>query len=1220
MENEETQSYILSARPVAITDLVPSENNLDTLSVSITPSADTILAPTPDVCYPVAPEQSSLTTLLRSDYTQTRTVLPPAALNRVANVIPTTPLISITRQTAPSMMTTFPDVAVYGKRYKPVAKKVKPIIGALPNEFRIIRNITGDPLRDLPTLLPMPPDFEPTGRYTRERMEALEKVHSEFLWPEELKLMHHFMMLHEQAFAWDDSERGSFKPEFFPPVEIPVVAHQPWVQKNIPIPPGIYDEVCKMIRTKIDAGVYEPSNSSYRSRWFCVSKKDGRLRIVHSLEPLNAVTIQHSGVTPIPEHLAENFACRACGAMLDLYVGYDERLLSENSRDLTTFQTPYGAMRLVTLPMGWTNSVPIFHDDVTRILQAEIPDFTIPYIDDVPVKGPASRYQNEDGSYETIPGNPKIRRFVWEHFLNLNRVVQRMKYCGGTFSGTKLILCAAEFKVIGHVCTYEGRVADQSRIAVIKNWGPCKTLTEVRAFLGTIGVCRVFIRNFAHRAFALTHLTKKDVLFSFGQEQIAAQEDLKQALIDSPALRPINYKSAAPVILAVDTSYLAVGAHLCQCDEVNPRVRYYNRFESIVLNDREARFSQAKLEIYGLYRALRKLRLYLLGVRNFVIEVDARYIKGMLQNPDIAPSASINRWILGILTFHFKLVHVPGTQHGPDGLSRRPPQPDDDDVDADAEERDFDDWIDNLYGFMHIINESPLFPQQLFQRRRISTFSNTIASTYANDFNQPTQELDYATIPRSDGAKREDSRLQLVIQFHDDLTRPPGMTDAEYERFTRYSMRFFVCETKLWRRSSQGAHKLVIPAERRIGIMEECHDDVGHKGFFATRALIMERFWWPHLHEDIQWFVKTCHYCQQRQLRQIRIPPVVATPAPLFAKAYVDTMHMPPSSGFRYIVQARCSLTHYPEYKALRTETAKTLGDWIYEDILCRWGAISELVTDNGAAFIKAAGYLCKKYHINHIRISGYNSRANGTVERPHYDVRQSLFKASEGDQSTWASVVHSVFWAERVTVKRRLGVSPYFAITGTHPLLPLDIAEATYLHPPPSSILSTTDLIARRAIELQKRRAQVQQLHDRVYQARVLAARRFERDHGNVIKDFQFQRGALVLARNTAIEKALNRKMRPRYVGPLVVIAKNKGGAYLLCELDGSVLDRPVAAFRLIPYFARRAIPLPEDALDTELERLRKMQESRSQGDDDDEEEADAWTEDGGSSSEDDI
>ena len=142
---------------------------------------------------------------------------------------------------------------------------------------------------------------------------------------------------------------------------IPTVEHTPWVHKNIPIPPGIYKEVCKMVQRKKAAGTYEPSNLSYRSRWFTVIKKDGKsLRIVHSLEPLNAVTIAHSGVPPATEDVATHFAGRACGGMFDLFVGYDEQMLVEVSRDLTTFQTPFGAMRLTTLPMGWTNSVPIF--------------------------------------------------------------------------------------------------------------------------------------------------------------------------------------------------------------------------------------------------------------------------------------------------------------------------------------------------------------------------------------------------------------------------------------------------------------------------------------------------------------------------------------------------------------------------------------------------------------------------------------------------------------------------------------------------------------------------------------------------------------------------------------------------------------------------------------------------------------------------------------------
>ena len=259
------------------------------------------------------------------------------------------------------------------------------------------------------------------------------------------------------GFAWDDTERGSPREDFFPPIDIPTVPHKPWVLKNIPIPPGLYTEICKIIKSKLEAGVYEPSNSSYRSRWFCVIKKDGRnLRIVHSLEPLNEVTIAHSGIPPATETLAAQFAGRSCGGMFDLFVGYDERTLAESSRDLTTFQTPFGALRLVTLPMGWTNSVPIFYDDVTHILQAEIPDVTIPFIDDVPIKGPKSRYIKEDGTCETIKENPGIQRFVWEHFQNLNRIVQRMKYSGGTFSGPKTVLCPEEITVVGHVCTIDG--------------------------------------------------------------------------------------------------------------------------------------------------------------------------------------------------------------------------------------------------------------------------------------------------------------------------------------------------------------------------------------------------------------------------------------------------------------------------------------------------------------------------------------------------------------------------------------------------------------------------------------------------------------------------------------------------------------------------------------------------------------------------------------------
>ncbi len=153
------------------------------------------------------------------------------------------------------------------------------------------------------------------------------------------------------------------------------------------------------------------------------------------------------------EQLAETFGAHACYSVFDLFVAFDQRLLSEKSRDLMTFQTPLGTFHLSMLPMGWTNSMQVLQGNITYTLQDKIPDVTIPFIDDAGVKGPITCYKTADGGYETIPENSGIRCFIWEHFQNLNWVVQRMKYTGCTWSGKKVYLCMPEAIIIGHKCT-----------------------------------------------------------------------------------------------------------------------------------------------------------------------------------------------------------------------------------------------------------------------------------------------------------------------------------------------------------------------------------------------------------------------------------------------------------------------------------------------------------------------------------------------------------------------------------------------------------------------------------------------------------------------------------------------------------------------------------------------------------------------------------------------
>ena len=235
-----------------------------------------------------------------------------------------------------------PDVQIL--KCTPVAKKIKPVAATLPEEFQTTHQIVGDPLAGMPSISPLPPEFSATGHYNEKARDIVDTNHSsDFLLPKEHKLMHHFMMLFEKGFAWNEMQKGRFCEDFFPPLKLPVIPHVPWALKNIPIPPEIYKEVVKILCNKIVSGTYEPSSSSYCLQWFTVLKKNGKLHIVHELQPLNVVTIRNSVLIPYTEQLTETFGGHSCYRLLDLFVGYDEHPIHIDSRDFTTFPTPFGA-------------------------------------------------------------------------------------------------------------------------------------------------------------------------------------------------------------------------------------------------------------------------------------------------------------------------------------------------------------------------------------------------------------------------------------------------------------------------------------------------------------------------------------------------------------------------------------------------------------------------------------------------------------------------------------------------------------------------------------------------------------------------------------------------------------------------------------------------------------------------------------------------------------
>jgi transposase InsO family protein len=588
---------------------------------------------------------------------------------------------------------------------------------------------------------------------------------------------------------------------------------------------------------------------------------------------------------------------------------------------------------------------------------------------------------------------------------------------------------------------------------------------------------------------------------------------------------------------------MAVGFILSQIDENGKRRPA--RYGSLPLNERESRYSQPKLELYGLYRALHHWRMHLIGVQTLHVEVDAKYIKGMLKEPDLHPNAAINRWILGILMYDFKLIHVPGHKfRGPDALSRRPMAEDEEIIEDD------DEWLEDMV--LQITDSSPY----------VSLF--TTASSPAVKGLQPPQVL----------ATRVDQTQSIleVLKFLMSKKIPEFATPQETHRFLQKTAKFFIKDNKMFKHNQSGYPLAVVLRESdRQLILKQAHDDLGHRGERAVFQTLRLRFYWPHLQADVRRYVRSCHQCQIRSLKRYHIPVTVSAPTILFSKIYMDIMKMPKTtSGYNAIVAARDDLSGACEARAIQDGKSQTVADFFWEQIICRYGAVRQVTTDNGPENQAKFKKMVIDLGIPHIKISKYNSQANGLVERGHFTLREALVKSCEGNIDEWPQKLHHVLFADRITTSSVTGYSPYYLLYGTHPLLPFDITEATFMIEEYRAGLTTEELLTLRVRQLSKKPADIRRAARMLKKHRFASKEQFEKRYAKLLTREDYEPGELVLMRNSAIESSLDRKAKARYLGPFIVERRTETGAYVLQELDGTTLASHVAAYRLGPYIAR--------------------------------------------------
>jgi len=174
-----------------------------------------------------------------------------------------------------------------------------------------------------------------------------------------------------------------------------------------------------------------------------------------------------------------------------------------------------------------------------------------------------------------------------------------------------------------------------------------------------------------------------------------------------------------------------------------------------------------------------------------------------------------------------------------------------------------------------------------------------------------------------------------------------------------------------------------------------------------------------------------------RQNNQKRTIP----PTDIFERWGVDIVGPLPITreGNRYIVVAMDYFSRWPEARPLKMANADTVATFLYEEIICRFGAPRILQSDRGTHFVnELIQRLTKRFRIKHSLSSPYHPQSNGLVERFNKTLCEGIAKlAEEVDQ--WDRFIQPVLFAYRTKELRISKQSPYMLVHEREPTLVID-------------------------------------------------------------------------------------------------------------------------------------------------------------------------------------
>lgn len=403
--------------------------------------------------------------------------------------------------------------------------------------------------------------------------------------------------------------------------------------------------VKQQVETWLNEGVIRYSNSPYCSRVVVVKKKNGSHRVCIDFRKLNIKTIRDSFPFPLIDVVLDNLSDATVFTTLDLKNGYFHVPVAETSKKYTAFVTDDGLFEFNFTPFGLKNAGAVFVRYIQIIFRELVSKKILEvYVDDLIIWA------------ETEEENLRKLDMVLKVAADFNLI----------FNWPKCRFLQRKVEFLGHVIEKGTVRPSLEKTKAIENFPEPKRVKDIQAFLGLSGFFRRFINGYSLMARPLTDLTRKETKFVFGAPQRQAFTALKNALTNNPLLA--LYRQDATTEIHTDACQLGIGAVLMQEDnngKMHP-IFYYSKKNSPA----EEKMHSYILEVYAVYKACEKFRVYLLG-KKFKVVTDCIAFRQTVSKTDL-PS-SVSRWIMYLQDFDYFVEHRPGKRMTHvDTLSRYP--------------------------------------------------------------------------------------------------------------------------------------------------------------------------------------------------------------------------------------------------------------------------------------------------------------------------------------------------------------------------------------------------------------------------------------------------------------------------------------------------------------------------------------------------------------------